>query len=388
MAARRKRSGGCLLKGQHTKNMLLLESRRGMLGLSKVRSRYKFGVGCLLAGLVMGPMGGHGSDEIRTYTIPKEPAVAGQATQPAPGDSTMPAADIPVSSAPVHWIAPAGWKDLGPADLRLGNFAVPGPDGSKADVGIFSFPGSVGTELGNVNRWRGELKLPSIEQNEIRSEPITIDSMPGRLYDMTGAADRTVVASLPRNEATWFFKMRGPKEIVGGTKPVFLDFLKSVHFSAPPTEATAATPPDNSQSGPQWSVPANWKEKTPGPMVFKSFTAVEENGKTAAVNISFFQGDVGGKLANVNRWRGQVGLPEVEASGLTKVTRPLETAGGAGTLVDFTGTDVKTGESARLVAVTVPHGADTWFYKLLGDGPVVEKEKDNFVKFVQTVHYP
>ena len=52
------------------------------------------------------------------------------------------------------------------------------------------------------------------------------------------------------------------------------------------------------------------------------------------------------------------------------------------------GMDAKTGEPARLVAVIVPHGADTWFYKLLGEGPVVEKEKDSFVKFVQTVHYP
>ena len=36
----------------------------------------------------------------------------------------------------------------------------------------------------------------------------------------------------------------------------------------------------------------------------------------------------------------------------------------------------------------VPHGDNTWFYKLSGDGPVVGEEMEEFVKFVKTVHYP
>lgn len=331
-------------------------------------------------------------DQPTTYTVPKEPAAATASQDPvAPPmtatDSTMPAADIPVSSAPIHWITPPSWQQLASTSIRIGNFAVPGRGNSKADVGIFSFPGTVGTELENVNRWRGELKLPNIEQSEISSEPVAIDGIEGKLYDIAGAKDRTVVATLPRNGAMWFFKMRGPQEIVVGAKPTFLDFLKSVHFSTP-TPKTTATSADNAESGPQWTVPASWKEKQAGPMIFKSFSAGEENGKTAAVNISFFPGDVGGTLANVNRWRGQLGLSAVDDSGLGKVTQSLDTAGGQATLVDFSGTDAKTGQPARLIAAIVPHGANTWFYKLMGDGPVVENEKGNFVKFVQTAHYP
>ena len=70
------------------------------------------------------------------------------------------------------------------------------------------------------------------------------------------------------------------------------------------------------------------------------------------------------------------------------MTQPLETAGGPGTLVDFPGTDPKTGQPARLVGAIVPHGDNTWFYKLLGDGPLVGAEKESFVKFVKGVHYP
>ena len=132
------------------------------------------------------------------------------------------------SSAPVRWTTPASWQELAPTSIRIGNFAVPGKGDAKAEVGVFSFPGSVGTELDNVNRWRKELKLPPVEADQITSEPVTIDSLPGSLYDLPGATSRTVVASLPRNGATWFFKMRGDKDTVADAKPVVSCFF-AVH---------------------------------------------------------------------------------------------------------------------------------------------------------------
>jgi hypothetical protein len=123
-------------------------------------------------------------------------------------------------------------------------------------------------------------------------------------------------------------------------------------------------------------------------MVFKSYSAADGHGQTASVNISFFPGSVGGTFANVNRWRRQMGLDPITEDKLDSVTQPLDVAGGKATLVDFTGTDARTGQPGRLVAVIVPNGDNTWFYKLSGDGAVVQGQKDSFVKFVQTVQYP
>jgi hypothetical protein len=358
----------------------------------------------LAAGGLAAPWIACADDGIKTYTVPKEHPAPIQAVAAPSGMDAMPAADIPVSSAPVHWTTPAAWQELAPTSIRLGNFAVPGRGGGKAEVGVFSFPGSVGTELDNVNRWRTELKLPPVGADEITSEPVTIDSLEGRLYDISGPSGNTVVASLPRHGATWFFKMRGDKDTVADAKPVFLEFLQSVHFSAAGSQAPpasifdgtmasphgnlAAAPAESSGDEPKWTPPANWTEKKPGHMIFKSYSAANGQGKTASVNISFFPGDVGGAFANVNRWRAQIGLPPVTQDKLESVTQPLDTAGGRATLVDFTGTDPRTGQAARLVAVMVPHGDNTWFYKLSGDGPVVEEEKESFVNFVQTVRYP
>src|SRR5205823_6348878 len=105
--------------------------------------------------------------------------------------------------------------------------------------------------------------------------------------------------------------------------------------------------------------------------------------------ISAFPGDVGGTFGNVNRWRGQMGLPPITKDELPQSTTTVDVEnGGKGTAVDLKGTDAKTGNPARLVACAVPHGDSTWFYKLLGDESTVAHEKEAFIKFVQTVRYP
>ena len=123
-------------------------------------------------------------------------------------------------------------------------------------------------------------------------------------------------------------------------------------------------------------------------MVFKRYSAADDTGKTAAVTISVFPGATGGLLANVNRWRGQLSLAARRAEDdLAEVTQTLDIMGSKAMLVDFTGTDKNTGQPGRLIAVIVPHGQSTWFYKLMGDGAAVEGQKEAFMKFIKTAQY-
>jgi hypothetical protein len=336
-------------------------------------------------------------DQIQTYTVPKEHP------------------DIPVNAAPIHWTTPAGWEEKPATGIRLGSFAIKGENAGKAEVSITSFPGSVGTELDNVNRWRNELALGPIEEADLSSGPVTVDSIQGKLYDIAGATARTVVAVVPRNGNSWFIKLRGDTATVDAAKPAFLEFLKSVHFGAGghsgqvasssaapdaadphaglglqgipnPRENPAA--PDTSANVPKWNVPAQWVETGPRPMILNSFSVSDDAGAKAEITVSFFGGQVGGILANINRWRGQMGLGPIESAQLDGVTESLATSDGTATLVDFMGTDAKTGQPARLVAAIVPHGDNTWFYKLMGNSKVVGGQKDSFVQFIKTVHYP
>lgn len=379
------------------KNGFWLECRDGIVCLSKVRLTHRFLAPAIVASWLAVPFTVRaGDDGIRTYIVPKErPATV----QPA-NMSAMQDADIPTSTAHATWTTPTTWQQVTPTNkLRLAEFAIPGQDGAKAEAAVYSFRGSVGSELDNVNRWRGEVQLPPTTDDKIVSEQVQIGLLEGKLYEIPGASNSIVVASLSREGDTWIFKMWGDKDVVTDAVPVFRDFLKSVQFTdavaaasvtpaAPAVLPPTAEAADNSSGEPKWSVPADWSEKEPGPMVFKSFMATDAQGKTAAITVSFLGGEGGGLFANVNRWRGQLGLDPVDPDKLDSVTQHLDTTAGAATLVDFTGTDAKTSQPARLIAVVVPHGDSTWFFKLMGDGGTVAAQKENFVKFVQTVQYP
>jgi hypothetical protein len=336
------------------------------------------------------------ADDVQTYSVPKGHPTIPQTAAPAPAGT-----QAGINTPPIHWTTPKGWKELSPTSIRIGNFLVAGEAERKAEVAITSFPGTVGTELDNVNRWRGEIGLDVVDQSSISSQIVTVDSMEGRLYDFVGASANTVVVSLPRKGATWFFKLRGDKDVVEGAKSSFLEFLKSIRFSDEAPHKTAASlvglpsnphadlvPADNARNNPEWNPPPTWNATQPGSMVLKSFSVSGDNGQRANVAISVFPGDVGGTFANVNRWRAQMGLEPIEQSELPMATQSVRIAGGTAVLVDLTNPNPQAGKPARLVAAIVPHNDRTWFYKLAGDDAVVAREKERFVKFVQTVRYP
>jgi hypothetical protein len=115
--------------------------------------------------------------------------------------------------------------------------------------------------------------------------------------------------------------------------------------------------------------------------------SVTEGGPKAEITVSSFPGDVGGLLANVNRWRRQISLPPLDDAGLAQAVTALTTPAGPASLVDITGTDAKTSQPARLVGVVIPLNGQSWFYKLLGDATVVEHQKAGFIQFVQSAKY-
>jgi hypothetical protein len=389
------------------KKRLLPGAGRAMLCSLEMKLSCAVISACLVTGLLAGC---RRDNQIKSYDAPKEPDAPAPAAQnqATPGMSMMgaDAPPVPVNAAPIHWATPPAWKEMPPTSIRLGNFVVPGPGDKKAEVTITSFPGDVGGTLANVNRWRHEVGLGDVTENDVASEKIVVDANEGKLYEMAGASERTVVAMIPRDGASWFFKMRGDADVVAGARPAFLEFLKSVHFGGSDAAATKADPhagmsgmgmgmgtgmgmaaPGNPNDQLKWNAPANWIETPPGAMVMKSFSIAGDAGQKAVVSISVLSGEGGGTLANVNRWRKQLSLPDIAEDALPTVTQSLDVLGGKATMVDFTGTDAG-GQPGRMVAVSVPHGGQTWFYKLTGSGAVVSREKDAFTQFVQTVRYP
>jgi hypothetical protein len=227
------------------------------------------------------------------------------------------------------------------------------------------------------------------------------------LYDLSGeapgAGDKTriLAAILRQEEMVWFFKMTGDEPLVAAQKPAFRQFLESVKFtttaglppSHPPISMGSARDAAAGSQGavggaedlPQWTVPAHWKEAPAGQFLAAKYQIAEEGGKEATVNISVSAGEGGGVAGNVNRWRGQLGLQTVPAEEL-KLDK-VQTQAGTALVADLTGTDARTSQPARILGAVVPLDGKTWFYKLMGDEKIVEREKDAFIQFLTTAKY-
>ncbi len=356
-------------------------------------------------------VGGCDRGQVKEYRVAKEQTPAQAQMQPGALPPGHP--DTSGSAAPaLQYKGPTGWNEVAPGQMRAASFRVPGKDGKQADVSVIPLPGLAGSDLDNVNRWRGQVGLPGVSEAELAkmAQPVEIASQPASLYEQAGtnagSGDKSrILAAITRRDGTaWFFKMTGEAALVTEQKPAFIEFLKSVSFPAAAAQAQmppshppldggnmmgqAATAASSGQPKPAWEVPSGWKEIPGGPFLVAKFALTGAANAQANVNVSMSSNDGGGLLANVNRWRTtQLGLGPVAEADLPKDIQTIDLPGGKASLVDLTGQDAKTGQKAQLLAVILPRPGETWFYKLMGNADVVQQEKDAFLKFVQSAKY-
>ena len=201
----------------------------------------------VLAGALL--LAGCSKPAVEFYRVPREkdPELPAAAATTAPAEGAAPfaangsgMAETPVataSGAGLHWTAPAGWKAKPLSAMRKGSFAVAGSGGADADLSITAFPGDVGGELANVNRWRGKVQLPALAPADLAAAVThqTYNGLPFTIVEAKSAnsGQRILGAIAPYGDSTWFFKLMGPDAVVTAAKPEFLAFLQTVAPSAP-----------------------------------------------------------------------------------------------------------------------------------------------------------
>lgn len=345
----------------------------------------------------------------------------------------------PERAAPgIAWKTPSGWEQVPPSQMRVGSFRIKDSSGKTADVSVIPLPGLAGGDLDNVNRWRGQVGLSPTDDEDLKkaSEPVTIAGSTAQLYDLAGQAPgsgdttRILGAILRREGVAWFFKMTGADDLVSREKAAFKEFLTSLSFTDaergttpsaggnmsvaalpenhPPIDsapmAQASLPLDHPplggaagtvQAGPASGgpgklgidAPAGWKEVPGGQFLFAKYVIENSDGQTA-VNVSTSAGDGGGIASNINRWRGQLGLTPLSSAEVEKLTSTLEVSGGKATLVELAGNDPKSGAKSKILGAIVPRGSATWFFKMMGPESTVSRERDAFLKVIQSAKYP
>ena len=192
--------------------------------------------------------------------------------------------------------------------------------------------------LRNVNRWRGQLQLPpttarqlgeDTEEVKTGDQTITLVDLRGHFGGsgmsppFAGAAaatgrDSGAASNLPAGHPPLD---ANPNRLPPGHPDI---------GATPPAEANEATPPMAEVPSPTFTAPADWRALPAGGLRKAAFVIGDEKHGALFTLINFPAREgpmIADPLQNVNRWRGEVGLPAVTQDELSNATESIEIDG-------------------------------------------------------------
>jgi hypothetical protein len=337
------------------------------------------------------------NSEIKVYRVSKAPLEqSGPQQQDAmPTNTAAPRMPAGLAAAPDTTVAtPPNWEPQPLSQMRQASFLVKGENGAVADVSFVSLGSAAGNVLENVNRWLGQLGQPPISEQKLGEMAQRLHTSLGdiTIVDLAGLPDnadpardgRIIAAMVTTANATLFFKMRGNANLAEAQKDDFIKWVAAVCDSQTQTgsaQEAAASPQTTSAAPIKWTTPEGWTEVPPSSMRYASFSAPAEDGGKIDISVVTFPGDGGSDADNINRWRGQMGLAPVDTNSVTSQVASLKTGD-----MTFSTTDIA-GNKTRTIAAWTRRDGRVWFFKATGPTAAIEKEKPNFVKFIESVRF-
>src|SRR5207245_2934419 len=154
---------------------------------------------------------------------------------------------------------------------------------------------------------------------------------------------------------------------IDGNKATHVDMLGA---AAPggggmkPPMAKRTPNPERSAKPITYDVPAGWQEIPDRAGLGRTVFKIDDGDKAAEASITPLGGQGGGMLANVNRWRDQIGLDRIAEDQVQKEATEIEVGGKKASYVDLSGPESP--KRLRILGVSVIGAEQSWFFKLKG----------------------
>lgn len=293
------------------------------------------------------------------------------------------------STSALAWDVPAGWTELAPAQMRDANFRVAGDP--RAECYLTLLTGEAGGLAANINRWRAQMSQPVASADAIAGLPrVPFLGREAVLVDLAGAftgmsagnaaTDYRLVGLLLVDPAgSAFLKMVGPQDVIGPQVDAFRALARSIRSRAASAASDAIdAPAANHAGGIEWNAPAAWRRAPERATRTVSFYV--DPGESVECYVTVLGGDAGGALANVNRWRGQMGQPPIGEPELAALPR-IPMLGGQAILAQI---DQAQGDSQMLAALGELPGR-TIFVKVIGPRGLIESQRQSFTAFCSSL---
>lgn len=143
--------------------------------------------------------------------------------------------------------------------------------------------------------------------------------------------------------------------------------------------AQGLTPPPPPSQKVTWTTPSGWQEKPGSGFRYATFVVSGPGGAVADLSVTVLEGDAGGTLSNINRWRGQLGVGPLSPSQWAQEEKIIRPAGRSMVYTSFGN------NKNRMSAALYTTPGQTWFFKLVGDDAVVRSAASDFAKFLESL---
>lgn len=140
----------------------------------------------------------------------------------------------PSGPGSLQWTLPTGWTETGQSGIRYATLKA--PIVGELDISVTVLGGMAGGETANVNRWRGQISLPPLDDAAVAKAKKIVKAKAGQIsvFDFTseGASKRRMIAGLltTPDGNTWFVKMVGEAGAVAKAAPDFARILESLRL--------------------------------------------------------------------------------------------------------------------------------------------------------------
>jgi hypothetical protein len=164
-------------------------------------------------------------------------------------------------------------------------------------------------------------------------------------------------------------------------------------YSAPkdpqPSQVSVASASPSSASGGgevHFSAPPEWKAMGATGMSVATYRIADD--PPLDLTVTPLPASAGEVLPNVNRWRGQLGLPQTSEAELSKDVTPVTVGGREAQLVDLTGPNPAADgkPQQRMLAAIVPLAGRVYFFKVSGAAERVGPQKAACEALVKSAH--
>ena len=201
--------------------------------------------------------------------------------------------------------------------------------------------------------------------------------LPWKLSVCLAAAALSTLPGCRRDEIT---HVKVPKEASAPT------LARPAAMPTPPgAAADSEVPPPPAPTGasaPRWTLPKGWTETMAGGMRYATLKPPVTGRIEASVVV--LPGPAGGELANVNRWRGQIGLSPIDETALASARKIVKSKAGAVSIYDFSSEGQK---KSRVIAGLVVASGNSWFVKMTGDTDPVAAARADFTHLLESLRF-